>query len=304
MGLPYDEVRHALIQSLQAYGYRRGENLHITIESAQNDVQQGMTLLEKAQLNKFDLFYTGGTVATIAAKNVLLGQQTPVVFASPTDPVGIGVIDGFKFPPKANFTGVCYPVPVKARLRFIRQLLPKARTFGLIFADMPQSHSYNRWLQALLQDDPEFKDIRILYRAVPLVLGEEGDLRMAQAAIPIIQALDNQVDAFIKPNDQLGSRRAFAQTVYEHAKKPLIGLVRQDVMQNWGASAVIYPSHTSIGQQAAFMIKRLLEGEVVANIIPQWPTQFGYAIDLPKTRQYHISVPVGLLQLAGDNVIK
>ncbi|MEG3640171.1 ABC transporter substrate-binding protein [Magnetococcus sp. PR-3] len=304
LGSPYQEAREALLQSLASYGYRKGQNLHVTIHSASNDVERGVKLLKQSQPSRYDVIYTGGTVATIAAKQVLLGQDIPVVFASPTDPVGIGVIDSFIYPPKANFTGVCYPVPVKARLRFVRQLMPKARTFGLIYADMPQSHSYNRWLQELIKSDPEFQDINILFQAVPLITGEDGDQRMADAAIPMIKSLDPQVDAFIKANDQLGARQPFAEHVSQYATKPLIGLVRQDVMEQWGASAVIYPSHSSIGKQAAKMVKRLLDGEAITNLTPQWPAKFGYAVDLRNTRKHRIVVPVGLLQLAGENIIK
>jgi putative ABC transport system substrate-binding protein len=195
-------------------------------------------------------------------------------------------------------------VPVKARVRFIRQLMPRAKTFGLIYADMPQSRSYNAWLRELLEKDSQFKDIRILFRPIPLVTGEDGDQRMAEQAIPFIQELDGQVDAFIKPNDQLGTREQFSRVVAKHASKPLIGIVKSDVVDGWGASAVIYPSHTSIGQQAASMIRDLFEGKPVRSIPPQWPTLYGYAVDLAKTRRFGISVPVGILQLAGENIVR
>lgn len=304
LGNPYDEVRGALLEALEKEGYRQGGNLQVTLFAAGNDVVAGEAILHEEVPRGYDVVFVGGTVATIAAYRALYGADQPVVFASPTDPVGIGVIDDFSTAPKANFTGVCYPVPVKARFRFLRQLLPRARTLGLIYADMPQSHSYNAWIRELLEKDPEFKGIEVIFRPVPLITGEEGDKRMAELAIPIIRELDGRVDAFIKPNDQLGTRRQFSETVFAHASKPLIGLVRNDVMEQWGAVAVIYPSHLSIGHQAAAMVHRLFSGEPLSGIIPQWPTKFGYAVDLPKSRRFGLAVPVGLLQLAGENIIK
>ncbi|MEO5343309.1 MAG: hypothetical protein H7842_08225 [Gammaproteobacteria bacterium SHHR-1] len=303
-GNPYDEVRAALLDQLAQYGYRQGGNLQISLHAAGNDQAAAEQLLVQSLNQGYDVIYVGGTVATIAAQRALLGKSVPVVFAAPTDPVGIGVIDGFEQPPKANFTGVCYPAPPKARLRFVRQLMPQARTLGLIHADMPQSHSYNRWLKELIEQDPEFKDLRILFRPVPLITGEDGDRRMAELALPLIAELDGQVDAFIKPNDQLGTRQQFAEVVSLHAKKPLIGLVKSDVTEGWGATAVIYPSHDSIGRQAARMIRDLFQGKPIAEIQPEWPRLFGYAVDLAKTRSHNIQVPIGILQLAGKNVVR
>jgi putative ABC transport system substrate-binding protein len=303
-GSPYAEVYAALLDSLKSYGYKKGENLSITYHSAGNDVARGEEILRQVSEENYDVIYVGGTVSTIAAKNVLYKRQQPVVFASATDPVGIGVIDGFNRPPKANFTGVCFPVPVKARLRFIRALFPQARRYGLVYADMPQSHSYNAWLSSTLQEDPILKGIEILFRPVPLIKGEAGDASMTQLARPIVYELEKQVDIFISANDQLGARRSFSSLIHKHTDKPLIGIVRNDVMDDWGAMAAVFPSHESIGNQAASMIQELFEGKPIEQIEPEWPAQYGYAVDLKKAQTYGISLPVGILQLAGENIVR
>jgi putative ABC transport system substrate-binding protein len=306
LGNPYDEVRGALAKALSGYGYLEGRNLRTTLKVSGNDTAQGeRALREQLKKDHFDVIFVGGTAATISAKNALLGDMSQrIVFGAPTDPVGIGVIKDFSSKPFANFTGVCYPVPPKARFKFIKRLLPGARTFALIYADMPQSRSYNQWVSDLFAHDPEFKGLNIIFRAVPLITGENGDSLMAVAALPHIRELDAQVDAFIKPNDQMGTRRQFAEVVFKTATKPLIGITRDDVMGRWGSTAVIYPSHTSIGEQAARMVKDLFEGKAIADIPPEWPRTYGFAVDLPKARQFNLTVPVELLQLSGDNIIK
>jgi len=148
------------------------------------------------------------------------------------------------------------------------------------------------------------KGLTIHYRAVPLVTGEHGDKAMAEAAIPFIRELDARVDAFIKPNDQMGTRRSFAEAVHAHASKPLIGITRDDVMADWGATASVYPSHESIGQQAAAMIRKLLAGLAPAQIPPEWPKKYGFAVDLNKTRHFGITVPIQILRLAGRNIVR
>ena len=54
------------------------------------------------------------------------------IFSCVTDPVGLGLIDSFETYPTANFTGVCYPVHVSDRLRFIKKTMPKAKKIGLV----------------------------------------------------------------------------------------------------------------------------------------------------------------------------
>jgi putative ABC transport system substrate-binding protein len=94
-GNPYDEVRDALLATLSEAGYRSGVNLQVDMEAAGNAVEQGERILQRVLDGNYDVVFVGGTVATIAARNVLYGRDQPVVFGSPTDPVGIGVIENF-----------------------------------------------------------------------------------------------------------------------------------------------------------------------------------------------------------------
>ncbi|MCX7822547.1 MAG: hypothetical protein N2260_03770 [Syntrophobacterales bacterium] len=302
-GYPYNEVRASLFDHLREYGYEMERNLVVKIITIGNDIEYGERILHREVENNYDVIFVGGTAATVSANRALYGKEQPVVFGSPTDPVGIGVIRDFKTPPQANFTGVSYPVPVRARLKFVKQLMPGAKTFGFIYADMPQSHSYRAWLEDLLKNDPEFRDIKIIFKSVSFVKGETGDILMAEEAGKYIEELDPLVDAYIKPCDQMGTRRNFSEVVYRISRKPLIGLVKDDVMGGWGATAVVYPSHESIGYQAARMIKDIFRGKKVRDILPEWPRTYGFAVDLVKAKQFGIVVPVEILQLAGENII-
>jgi putative tryptophan/tyrosine transport system substrate-binding protein len=305
LGSPYEEIRSAMLDALAEFGYRVGENLHLSRYSAGNDLSRGIDLLQAGRRDsKPDVIYVGGTVATAAAKEILFGGRDPVVFAGTTDPVGLGVIDDFGHPPKANFTGISYPVPIEARLRFVRHLLPQARRFGLIYADMSQSRSYNAWVERMLEEEPMFADFEILFRSVPLIKGEAGDQQMAALALPLVQELNQRVDAFIAPNDQLGSRREFASQLTKSSRKPLIGLVRNDVMEEWGAVAAVYPLHSSIGRSAGEMVRDLFEGKPISEIEPRSPERFGYAVNLRRAQALGVSVPVGILQLAGENIVR
>lgn len=303
-GAPYGDIRQAMLEKLSESGYRLGENLRLNAYTIGNEVLSGEKLIKTAMESPPDVIFAGGTVATIAAQTVLFGQQQPVVFAGTTDPVGIGVIDGFDRSPKANFTGVSYPVPVEARFRFMRHLLPRAQRIGLIYADMPQSRSYNKWIRRLFEQEELFRDIQVIFTPVPLATGNQGEIQMAEHAAPLVRALDKKVDVFISPNDQFGVREEFARLIDTESDKPLIGLVRDDVMAGWGALATVYPLHDNIGALAASMVQAVFEGKAVSEIMPRRPSRFGYAVNLRRAQELGVKVPVGILQLAGKDILK
>ncbi len=304
-GEPYRQVREAMLEALKSWGYVVGENLDITYFTIENDVAKGEAILKEELPKNYDIIFIDGTVMTVAASHILLNKpKQPVVFAANTDPVGIGVIEGFDIPPKYNFTGVHYPLKVHTRFKFIKEIMPKAKTIGLIYADMPQSYSYRRWVEEFLQADPEFKDMKVIFRSVPLVTGKEGTKLMAEAAKKFVLELDPLVDVFLAPNDQMGVQEYFSRMVYENATKPLVGLGKESVMEGWGATMVIYPSSHSMGRQAARMIKQLFEGKPIKEIYPEWPKENGFAFDLKKAARFGIKVPVEYIELAGENIVK
>jgi putative tryptophan/tyrosine transport system substrate-binding protein len=305
-GSPYEGAREAMLRQLSSFGFAESKNLTISRFSIGNDADKAEKILKQELPKKYDVVFTNGTVATLAAKKVAFGNFAHLfVFAAVTDPVGLGIIDDFKSPPKANFTGVCYPVPVNSRLKFVRDMLPKAKTIGLIYSDMPQGHSYRKWVESALLEDPALRGLRIIFRMVPLIKGDyKSQQMMAEQAKKYIQELDPLVDVFLGPNDQLGAERPFYEMVYKTAKKPIVGTTRNSVMERWGATMTIYPSEYSEGRQCAYMIKNLFNGKDIKTIIPQWPKENGIAIDLRKAKQFKIGVPIQIMEMAGDDIIR
>lgn len=304
-GEPYRSVIGAMTADLADKGYVKDDNLTIQYHSLDHYEGRAKRVLEQEAKATHDLVAVFGTIATIAFKELLLDnpKYPKVVFSTITDPVGVGVIDGFSSAPKANFTGVAYPVPIKERFAFIRKLMPKARKIGLIYADMPQSHSYNQWIRDFLKTDPEFKDYEVLFREVPFVKSKGGMIRMGEESLKHIRELDSQVDLFLSANDQLGLQPFFPKNVHETATKPLVGVGRHDVMERRGAAMCIYPVPEGIGRQTAAIVKRLLDGASVKEVLPEETKEFGIAFDMDEIRRFGIVIPPDLLEKAGNNIV-
>jgi putative ABC transport system substrate-binding protein len=216
--------------------------------------------------------------------------------------VGLGLIKDFTNPPLSNFTGIAYPVPVRERLRFIRDVLPDVTDIGFIYADMPQSHSYLKWLNEILRED-EFSSLNFHFRVVEFVQSESGHVRMAMLSEEYIKELDPVVDVFLSANDQMGVQPDYARTVYRLSDKPLIGLGEKDVMDEWGAVISLFPDLEQVGIQLAGMAERLMTGTEVEEIIPQWPPT-GVAVNLREAERLEITIPESYIERAGDRVIR
>lgn len=293
-GDPYDDAREAMLAELQDQGYVQGKNLTVRRYSVENRVGLGLRLLQVETDNGFDVIFTNGTIANKAAFQFGY-QKAPLkfVFCSITDPVGVGLIDDFGVHPAANFTGVAYGVQVEERLRFLNKALPAARRIGMIYADMPQSQSYVSWLKAALQK-PEFSHLEVEFREVPFVLGDKGHIRMAQLVAGHVKELDDLVDVYMTPSDQLGTKKEFAHAVTRLSDKPLMGLTEREVKE-WGAHFALYPQHIKSGQRAGQMLARIFSGEEIGQILPEHPVS-DWAINQSQSRQIGLNFPDSLQQ--------
>jgi len=295
---PYVTITAAMLKTL-AERYAEGRDIEIDRVSIGQHVGEAGNIWKYHDGAHAAVVYVAGTIAAQAMAPFMRAEpQVPFVFASVTDPVGLGLIGGFGTRPQANVTGVSFPPPVKERLRFIRRVMPNVRTIGLVYGDMPQSNAYRDWLERLLAQDPEFKDLRILFRKVDFVAGDNGTRRMAMRATAFIHELDPQVDLFLAPNDQMGINPAFANMVVKTASKPLVGIIEPDAREGWGATMTYYPSLTGMGRQAGRMITRLLDGEPLAAMPAETPKDVGVAFDWSLVARFGLTVPADLAALS------
>lgn len=296
-------IRESFIKELSRLGYTEGKNLDITYYSLGNFEGKAQSIWVSESQKNYDAIFLNGTIAANAFSSLSKSEKHKFVFATVTDPIGFGLIEDYTSHPKKNITGICFQVEARKRLEFVRKLLPKAKKIGLIYSDMPQSIHYRAWVEKVLRD-PKFKDFEVLFRSVEFIKSEGGHKRMAILAQQYVKELNSQVDAFISPQDQMGANAPFSRMVYETATKPLIGVLCQDVMEGWGATASICSDVESIGKKAAKMVVQLFEGKSIKDIVPICPPKSAIAIDLKKAKEMNIKIPTEMLKAAGSNIVR
>ncbi len=263
---PYKEVKNATLIHLKELGYVEGKNLTIEQVNIGNFIGAAINTLRSSNDQNYNLYFINGTLALqgtldFIAKNP---NHPPIIFANVTDPISLGAISHFNRPPKQKITGVSYPVSIKKRFYFLKSLMPKVKTIGYIYADMPQSTAYISWIEKLFKDDESLKGIRIIYKKIDFIKSANGHKRMVFLAEKALTELDPLVDVYVSPNDQLGSTHEFSQMIYKQSKKPIFGLANEPY-----TIASLSPDFESNGKILAKMISRIFQGENISNIYPQ-----------------------------------
>ncbi len=257
---PYSTVRDAMLEELSAHGFTKEAGFTYDYFSLGHYSGTAKNLWKHKIQNKgYDAIFLTGTVAVTAFREIAwMSPGYPFIYAIVTDPVGLGLIAHHDRAPTGNFSSVAYQVPIDKRLDFVRQLIPGVKNIGFVYADMLQSQSYRKWLEKLLQKK-EWEGVILHARKVSFIPSEGGHRRMAQEAKHYIQELDPIVDVFLSSSDQMGVQKPYVEMVAKTTTKPLIGLSLADV--EWGATATMYADIEGIGQQAAHMLERILNGE-------------------------------------------
>ncbi|HUX78220.1 MAG TPA: ABC transporter substrate-binding protein, partial [Alphaproteobacteria bacterium] len=127
-----DAVRQGLLDELAQKGFQAGKNLTVNFENAQGNAATASQIARKFVGLKPDVIVAITTPsAQVMVKTV--GQNSiPIVFSAVTDPVEAGLVSSLKNH-KSNVTGVMDAPPIKEQMAFIKKILPKAKTIGILY---------------------------------------------------------------------------------------------------------------------------------------------------------------------------
>jgi putative tryptophan/tyrosine transport system substrate-binding protein len=121
----------AFRQGLKDTGYAEGENVAIEYRSPQNQIDRLPEIATDLVHRKVDVIVVGNTSSAFAAKNAT--TTIPIVFATPEDPVTLGLVTSLAHP-GGNLTGINWLAGelTAKRLELLRELVPGAARIALL----------------------------------------------------------------------------------------------------------------------------------------------------------------------------
>lgn len=137
-----DNCREGFIQGLEEEGLIEGENLEIKVNNADSDTGTAAQIADTFAADKVDLICAIATPSAQAAYNSARNTDIPVVYTAVTNPEEAQLADDEGMPVGA-VTGTSDQLPVEAQLAMIREILPDAKTIGILYTTSEANSAYS-----------------------------------------------------------------------------------------------------------------------------------------------------------------
>ena len=126
-----DAVQEGIKAGLEAAGYKDGESLRWELQSAQANPATAAQIAQKYAAARPDVMVA---IATPSAQSaVSKAGNIPVIFSAVTDPLAAKLVESVE-KPGGSVSGVSDLSPVKQHLALIKEILPEAKTLGIIYS--------------------------------------------------------------------------------------------------------------------------------------------------------------------------
>jgi putative ABC transport system substrate-binding protein len=276
-------------KGLKELGYSEGANLSIEYLSAEGRSERFARLAGELVRHNVALIVTGGTPATLAAKNASAGR-VPVVTATVVDPVETGLVASLARP-GGNVTGLAVDTAdlEAKRLDLLRALAPgRNRIAAIIDLSNPALGEAWKALQPAAKAqgvELELHDVRKPEDAARAF--EAAVARKAGAALVRVGALTQ------------ASRRAIVEAAAKH-KLPAIYASRQFV--DAGGLASYGVNTPQMYYRAAAFVDKILKGAKPADLPMERPARFELVLNRLAAHRLGLVIPPDLL-LKSDQVV-
>ena len=291
--MPHEGLTPAEIQqfwaSVRALGWIEGHNLVVEYRNAGGKPELLRTYAEELVRLNVEIIGTGGTAATIAAKNAT--TRIPIVMLFAGDPVQTGLVASLARP-GGNVTGfsVISPEIATKSLGFLRELLPTAQRIGVLV------DSTNPYFEIIREERERlYRSLGMQRIAVAVATASELESAVAEAARQRAQVLSVPDDALFSSNRVLLMRAAL-----RHA---LPTIVSGRAYVEAGGLLSIASDEAESYRAFAYFVDKILRGAKPADLPVQQPTRFMVSINLKTAKALGLTIPQSLLQRA-DEVIR
>ena len=137
-----DNCREGFLKGLENEGIVEGENLTVEYQNAAADMGTASQISDAFVSDKVDLICAIATPSAQAAYNSARNTDIPVVYTAVTNPEEAQLADDEGMPVGA-VTGTSDQLPVEAQLAMIREILPDAKTIGILYTTSEANSAYS-----------------------------------------------------------------------------------------------------------------------------------------------------------------
>lgn len=281
----------AFLAGLQELGWVEGGNIELLVRTSAGRDEQFPALVAELMRERVDIFVTGGSAATRAAKAAT--SSIPIVFGSAANPVEQQFVASLARP-GGNVTGLALLVQELGpkRLQLLKEILPKASRFARIY--QPKS------LEAIqpdimTEDDRAARSLGVSLLHIPVIRIEDVEPAFALAVRERIEAVHvTAAGVFV------GNRPYVAQLALRY-RLPMMGPDSRFAEQ--GALVSYGENFSARYRRAAFLVDKILRGARPADIPVEQPAVFEFVVSLKTATEMAINIPETVL-LQADRVIR
>ncbi|MEM9091277.1 MAG: ABC transporter substrate-binding protein [Cyanobacteria bacterium P01_F01_bin.53] len=281
-----DAVHDGLKDSLADAGYMEGDALRWESQSAQGNPATAAQIATKYAGANPDVIVAIATPSAQAAVNA--AQDIPVIFSAVTDPVGAKLV-GDAEKPGGNVTGVSDLSPIDQHMALIREILPEAKTLGVIYsAGEDNSVSLVELVksEAPKQDFTEIKEVTV-----------NASSEVAGAARSLVGA----VDAIYVPTDNtvVSALESVIQVGQDNDVPVFAG--DTDSVER-GAIAGISFDYYDVGQQTGEMVVKVLKGARPGDLPVEFVDVVQLFVNPAAAEEMGVSLPDAVTERADEVV--
>lgn len=248
-----DNCREGFIMGLEESGLIEGEDFKIVYENAQADGPTSNQIATNFVANKVDLIAAIATPMAQSVYSAAKDTDIPVIYTAVTDPVLAELATEDKMP-VGNITGTSDKLPIKAQLEMIREIMPEAKTIGIMY-----STSEVNSISAI----EEYKELAPNYGFEIIESGISVSADVPLAADNLIGKVDiisNLTDNTVVSSLPLILDKANGKNI------PVFGSEIEQV--RIGSLASMGLDYIELGKQTGKMAAQVLKGEKEASEIP------------------------------------
>ena len=281
-----DNCREGFLEGLKEEGIEEGKNLTVEVKNAAADQGTAKQISDGFVSDKVDLVCAIATPSAQAAYNSAMNSDIPAVYTAVTDPVAAKLAkeDGT---PAGNVTGTSDELPIKAQLEMIREMLPQAKTIGIMYTTSEANS---------VSVIKEYEDLVGKYDFELVTKGITTTADVSLAADDLL----SKVDCITNLTDN--TVVASLPTILEKANDKKIPVFGSEIEQvKIGCLAAEGIDYISLGKQTGKMAAQVLKGEKKASELNfETITTPGFYVNNKVAENLGITVPTDL----SDNAVE